>query len=179
VLALENSGMFGRTGKPGDKPHEKRPDMRPEKRPSIKAHALTSLIAEDVHILGDVYFVSGIRIDGRVTGNLIGRAVQGQPLALLVLSEKGCIEGTVSCGDAVINGTVVGDMDVDHCLQLQSQSKVSGSIRYRHLQMDMGAGVRGQLFKADDRAPEAMAAMPAEVSGPLTSAVCEAEVAAL
>ena len=120
-----------------------------EKRPSIKGHTLSSLIAEDVQITGDLYFASGIRIDGRVTGNLIGRAVQGQPLALLVLSEKGHIEGTVSCGDAVIDGTVVGDMDIAHCLHLQSNSRVSGSIRYCHLQMDIGASVRGQLFKAD------------------------------
>ena len=123
--------------------------MFAKKRPSITSHKLGSLIAEDVQITGDLYFASGIRIDGRVTGNLIGRAVQGQPLALLVLSEKGRIEGTVSCGDAVIDGTVVGDMDIEHCLQLQSNSRVSGSIRYRHLQMDMGASVRGQLFKAD------------------------------
>lgn len=120
-----------------------------EKRPTIKGHALSSLIAEDVQITGDLYFASGIRIDGRVTGNLIGRAVQGQPLALLVLSEKGRIEGTVTCGDAVIDGTVVGDMDIEHCVQLQSNSRVSGSIRYRHLQMEMGASVRGQLFKTD------------------------------
>lgn len=120
-----------------------------EKHPSIKGHALSSLIAEDVQITGDLYLANGIRIDGRVTGNLIGHAVHGQPLALLVLSEKGRIEGTVTCGDAVIDGTVVGDMDVEHCLQLQSNSRVSGSIRYRHLQMDIGAAVRGQLFKVD------------------------------
>ena len=132
-----------------------------EKRPSIKGHALSSLIAEDVQITGDLYFANGIRIDGRVTGNLIGRAVQGQPLALLVLSEKGRIEGTVSCGDAVIDGTVVGDMDIEHCLHLQSNSRVSGSIRYRHLQMDMGASVRGQLFNVD---------MPPEHEGALKNA---------
>ena len=120
-----------------------------EKRPAIKGHMLSSLIAEDVQITGDLYFASGIRIDGHVTGNLIGRAVQGQPLALLVLSAKGRIEGTVICGDAVIDGNVVGDMDIEHCLHLQSNSRVSGSIRYCHLQMDVGASVRGQLFKAD------------------------------
>ena len=132
-----------------------RRDRNGNKRPSIPAHKLTSLIAEDVHITGDLYFASGLRIDGRVSGNLIGRAVQGQPLALLVLSETGRIEGTVSCGDAVINGTVVGDIDIEHCLHLQSHSSVSGSIRYRHLQMDIGASVRGQLFMADDCAADA------------------------
>ena len=151
-----------------------RRDKNANKRPSIQAHKLTSLIAEDVHITGDLFFASGIRIDGRVSGNLIGRAVQGQPLALLVLSEKGCIEGTVSCGDAVINGTVIGDMDIDHCLHLQSQSSVSGSIRYRHLQMDIGASVRGQLFKAEDDALDADAANAADAIEAVASPTAEA-----
>ena len=142
--------------------------MFAKKRPSITSHKLGSLIAEDVQITGDLYFASGIRIDGRVTGNLIGRAVQGQPLALLVLSEKGRIEGTVSCGDAVIDGTVVGDMDIEHCLHLQSNSRVSGTIRYRHLQMDIGASVRGQLFKADT--PSAAASSVASAASTLESA---------
>jgi cytoskeletal protein CcmA (bactofilin family) len=119
------------------------------KRPFIEVTKLSSLIAEDVEITGDVHFANGIRIDGRVKGNVIARAVEGQARALLVLSDKGHIEGTVNCGDAVINGTVIGDLDVEHFLELQSNSRVSGTIRYEHLQMDVGAVVRGQLLKAE------------------------------
>jgi cytoskeletal protein CcmA (bactofilin family) len=96
-----------------------------------------------------VCFTSGIRIDGCVKGNVVARAVEGQSRALLVLSDKGRIEGTVTCGDAVVNGTVVGDLVVEHFLELQSNSRVDGTIRYEHLQMDVGAAVRGQLIRAD------------------------------
>ena len=82
-------------------------------------------------------------------GNVIARAVEGQTRALLVLSDKGQIEGSVNCGDAVINGTVIGDLVVEHFLELQSNARVSGTIRYEHLQMDVGAAVRGQLIKAE------------------------------
>ncbi len=123
-----------------------------KKRPFIEVTKLSSLIAEDVEITGDVCFSSGIRIDGRVKGNVIARTVEGQTRALLVLSEKGQIEGSVNCGDAVINGTVIGDLDIEHFLELQSNSRVSGTIRYEHLQMDVGASVRGQLLaKAENR----------------------------
>jgi cytoskeletal protein CcmA (bactofilin family) len=121
-----------------------------KKAPFIEVTKLSSLIAEDVEIIGDVWFSSGIRIDGRVKGNVIARAAEGQTRALLVLSEKGRIEGSVTCGDAVINGTVIGDLDIEHFLELQSNSQVSGTIRYEHLQMDVGASVRGQLAKAAD-----------------------------
>ena len=123
-----------------------------KKAPFIEVTKLSSLIAEDVEIVGDIWFSSGIRIDGRVKGNVIARAAEGQTRALLVLSEKGHIEGSVTCGDAVINGTVIGDLDIEHFLELQSNSQVSGTIRYEHLQMDVGASVRGQLAKAEGRA---------------------------
>jgi cytoskeletal protein CcmA (bactofilin family) len=124
---------------------------RRKKRPFVEVTKLSSLIAEDVEIIGDVCFSGGIRIDGRIKGNVIARAVEGQTRALLVLSEKGHIEGTVNCGDAVINGTIIGDLDIEHFLELQSNARVSGTIRYEHLQMDVGASVRGQLAKAENR----------------------------
>ncbi len=120
-----------------------------KKRPFIEVTKLSSLIAEDVEITGDLCFTSGIRIDGRVKGNVIARAADGQTRALLVLSDKGRIEGSVNCGDAVINGSVVGDLIVEHFLELQSNAQVSGTIRYEHLQMDVGATVRGQLIKSE------------------------------
>ena len=118
-------------------------------RPFIEVTKLSSLIAEDVEITGDLCFSSGIRIDGRIKGNVIARAAEGQTRALLVLCDKGRIEGSVNCGDAVINGTVIGDLVVEHFLELQSNARVSGTIRYEHLQMDVGASVRGQLIKAE------------------------------
>ena len=39
-------------------------------RPFIEVTKLSSLIAEDVVITGDVSFASGLRIDGRVVGNV-------------------------------------------------------------------------------------------------------------
>jgi len=120
-----------------------------KKRPAIELSKLSSLVAEDVEINGDLSFTGGIRIDGRIKGNVVARAVDDQPRALLVLSEKGHIEGGVNCGDAVINGSVIGDLVVEHFLELQSNARVSGTIRYQHLQMDVGAEVRGQLIKSD------------------------------
>ena len=124
-----------------------------KKQPTVELSKLSSLVAEDVEIVGDLSFAGGIRIDGRIKGNVIARAVEGQPRALLVLSEKGSIEGRVNCGDAVINGSVVGDLEVEHFLELQSNARVSGTIRYQHLRMDVGAEVRGQLLKPDDALP--------------------------
>ena len=119
-----------------------------KKQPSIQLTKLSSLIAEDVVITGDVSFASGLRIDGRVVGNVSANPLDGQARGLLVLSDKGQIEGSVRCGDAVINGSITGDLDVEHFLELQSSARVSGTIRYQHLKMDVGAAVDGRLTKA-------------------------------
>jgi cytoskeletal protein CcmA (bactofilin family) len=118
-----------------------------KKRPFIKMAALSTLIAEGVEITGNLAFASGMRIDGRVCGDVTGRPADVGAPTLLVLSAKGHVEGNVRCGDAVINGSVVGDLDIEERLELQSDAHVTGTIRYRQLQMDVGATVQGQLIR--------------------------------
>ncbi|HEY4067575.1 MAG TPA: polymer-forming cytoskeletal protein [Burkholderiaceae bacterium] len=118
------------------------------KRPAIELSKLSSLIAEDIEIIGDLSFTNGIRIDGRVNGNIaVGSAEEGRG-GLLVVSEKGHIEGSIRCVDAVINGTIVGDLHVENFLELQASARVSGTIHYQFLQMDVGAAVHGRLIRA-------------------------------
>ena len=118
-----------------------------KKKPFIKVTQLSTLIAEGVEITGDIVFSNGMRIDGRVKGNVVGRSADARTPALLVLSDKGHVEGSVRCGDAVINGAVTGDLDIEHLLELQSDARVTGTIRYQQLQMDVGAAVHGQLIR--------------------------------
>ena len=117
---------------------------KPKTMPSTR---LSSLVAMGVEITGDLLFADGLRIDGRVAGKLVGQTSDSQPASLLVLSETGRIEGSVRCSDAVINGTVDGDLDIENFLELQSNAVVTGTIRYRQLKMDVGATVQGQLLK--------------------------------
>ena len=122
------------------------------KQPLGKLAELSTLIAEGVEIVGDLAFGRGMRIDGRVKGDIVGRAPAGQSPSLLVLSKTGHVEGSIHCGNAVINGTVVGDLDVEHRLELQSEARVIGKIRYCQLQMDVGASVEGQLLHVAEAA---------------------------
>ena len=114
---------------------------------SIEINKLSSLIADNVEVVGDVVFSGGLRVDGRVEGNVINK---DEERGLLVLSEHGCIEGSVKTHDAVVNGTIIGDLSVAHFLELQPNARVTGNITYRQLQMDCGASVDGKLEKTDD-----------------------------
>lgn len=117
--------------------------------PAIQLTQISSLVAEGVEIDGDLSFHGGLRIDGCLRGQLRGRSADGAAPALLVLSQTGRIEGSVCCGHALINGQVIGDLEVEHFVELQAGARITGSLRYRQLQMDVGAVVQGQLVHLD------------------------------
>ena len=66
---------------------------------------IDSLIGDGTTVEGNVMFTGGLRIDGRVKGNVLAR--DDQP-STLVLSERARVEGEIRVSHAVINGTVVG-----------------------------------------------------------------------
>ena len=118
-------------------------------RTPIDVTRLSSLIAAGVEIAGDIRITDGLRIDGQLEGNVLCKdAARG----LLVLSEKGCIVGGAKVYDAVINGTIRGDLEVENFLELQAGARVIGNIRYRQLHVECGATVDGKLEHLADGA---------------------------
>jgi len=114
-------------------------------RPAV--NSFSSLIAENLSVNGDIEFSEGLKINGRVRGNV--RCKSGTT-NLLALSAGGCIEGNVASHDALIDGTIVGDLHVEHLLELHSNARVTGNISYRQLSMENGAVVEGTLRRLDD-----------------------------
>ena len=113
----------------------------------LKNTAISSFIAGAVTVQGDICFADGLRIDGEVQGSISNRpGEQG----LLVVSEKGFINGNIVVYDAVINGRIEGDLEVIHFLELQPKASIKGNIRYHQLQMACGAQVQGQLEHRPD-----------------------------
>jgi cytoskeletal protein CcmA (bactofilin family) len=122
----------------------------------VKQAKLATLVAHNVHISGDLEFSEGLRMDGQVTGNVLGRSGDE---SLLVISDQGAIHGNVSAHDVIINGRVIGDVHVSHFVELQSNAHVQGNIFYQKLRMDVGATVEGKLTKIESIQPAAHAPM--------------------
>ena len=118
-----------------------------KKDSQIELTKLSSLIAGKVEVCGDVVFLDGLRVDGHIKGNVLSKP---ETKSLLVLSDKGTIHGNVVAYDAVINGHIIGDLEVTHFLELQSNARVSGNICYRQLRMDCGATVDGKLTRVGE-----------------------------
>lgn len=116
--------MFG--GKKGGKPQNK----------------IDSLIGAGTRIEGNMTFTGGLRVDGEIRGNI--SCDKGQA-GTLVISEQARVEGEISVGHVVINGTVIGPVLAGESLELLPNARVTGDVEYHQLEMQQGAVVQGRL----------------------------------
>ena len=116
-------------------------------KPNKPQNRIDCLIGTGTEIKGDMTFDGGLRVDGRVHGNVI--SVDGKP-GTLVLSEAARIEGEIRVSHVVINGTVVGPVHAADYVELQSKANVTGDVYYRTLEMHLGAVVQGRLVYQDE-----------------------------
>lgn len=107
-----------------------------------KGLSIDTLIGQGSAIEGDVTFSGGLRLDGRVRGNVI--AAEGKQ-SMLVISEKGVVEGEVRVDHLILNGTVTGPVHAGELLELQPHARVYGEVHYAALEMHQGAIVEGRL----------------------------------
>lgn len=118
-----------------------------------KGLSIDTLIGQQTVIQGDLTFSGGLRLDGRVRGNVV--ALDGQA-SMLVISEKGAVEGEVKVGHLVLNGTVTGPVRAADLLELQPKARVHGEVTYAALEMHQGALVEGRLVPLAPLEPKAL-----------------------
>ena len=121
---------------------------------------IASLIGAGSTFVGDLTFAGGLRIDGTVQGSV--RCVGGEGSGMLVISEKGAVEGEVRAAHMVVAGRITGPVYTTELVELQPTAKVTGDVQYRALEIHHGAD---QVQKAE----QAIAALQAGV----TPQVCE------
>ncbi len=105
-------------------------------------NTIDSLIGLSTSIEGDLHFKGGLRIDGKVKGNVV--AEEGQA-SLLVISENARVEGEVRVAHLIVNGEIVGPVYSADLLELQPKARITGDVYYKALEMHGGALVSGKL----------------------------------
>jgi cytoskeletal protein CcmA (bactofilin family) len=112
-----------------------------------KQAAINTLVGAESRVLGNVEFKGGFLVDGCVVGNV--RSV-GDDHAMLSVSERGSVEGTVVAPHILLNGTVHGDVFATERVELGPKSRVVGNVQYRLIEMAIGAEVNGKLIHESD-----------------------------
>lgn len=109
---------------------------------------INCLISAATRIEGDIHFEGGLRVDGRIKGNLSGDAAN-----VLVVSDQANLEGEVHAANAIINGTIKGTVHVTERLELQPNARIVGDVYYRTMEMHPGSVVEGRLVHQEDNKP--------------------------
>lgn len=109
------------------------PKMRETSSPQATGH---NNILEGTVIEGEIVSEGNLRIDGRVKGKVTAKG-------RLVIGSKGFIEGEVFCGNADIEGTLEGVINVTDLLSLKSTAKIVGEIHTNKLSIEPGANFSG------------------------------------
>lgn len=110
----------------------------------IKSSKIDTLIGEGVDLCGNINFQGGLHLDGVINGNVT--SAENAEGAVLVISERGRVEGDVYVAYAVINGEVIGNVYASEKLELSGKARISGNVEYNLLEMASGAEINGTML---------------------------------
>ena len=105
-----------------------------------------TLIGQGTELRGDIVFSGGLHLDGKVVGNVIA---EGQDNCVLIISDRGCIEGEVRVPVVILNGIVIGDVYATERVEFSNKGRVNGNVYYNMLEMAMGAEINGSLVHCE------------------------------
>lgn len=107
-------------------------------------NTIDTLIGAKTDLKGDVVFSGGLRIDGKVRGNITAK---GEGNSTLVLSENAAVTGNVTVPHIITNGSIKGNVRATERVELQSKAEISGDVYYKVIEMALGAVVNGNLVR--------------------------------
>lgn len=96
-----------------------------------------SFIARNAEFVGDMVFVGGLHVEGKVIGTI--RSTEG------AVHIHGEVQGDIQAPHVIINGIVTGNVVATDHLELAARAQVSGTVLYRTMEMSLGAQVNGTL----------------------------------
>ena len=115
------------------------------KNPSEKpCNTIDTLIGTKTEIKGDIVFSGGLRIDGKIRGNI---SAKGDANSTLVLSENAQIIGNVTVPHIISNGSIKGNVRASERIELQAKAEISGDVYYKVIEMALGAVINGSLVR--------------------------------
>jgi cytoskeletal protein CcmA (bactofilin family) len=115
------------------------------KSPNEKpCNTIDTLIGARTELKGDLTFSGGLRIDGKLKGNVTSK---GEGNSTLILSENALIIGNVTVPHIIINGAVKGIVRATERIELQPKADIAGDVYYKILEVAVGAVINGNLVR--------------------------------
>jgi cytoskeletal protein CcmA (bactofilin family) len=107
-------------------------------------NTIDTLIGAKTDLKGDIVFTGGLRVDGKVRGNITAK---GDGNSTLVLSENAMVTGNVTVPHIITNGTIKGNVRAAERIELQPKAEITGEVYYKVIEMSLGAVINGNLLR--------------------------------
>lgn len=126
-------------------------------------NTIDTLVGARTELKGDIVFTGGLRVDGKIRGNI---TATGEENSTLVLSENGMITGDVTVPHIIINGKVNGNVRASGRIEIQSKAEITGDLVYKVLEIAAGAVITGTVKRdLTDKGVVVARLKPAEAGG--------------
>jgi cytoskeletal protein CcmA (bactofilin family) len=109
-------------------------------------NTIDTLIGAKTELKGDITFTGGLRIDGKVRGNITAKG-DGNSNSTLVLSENAVVTGNVNVPHIITNGSIKGNVRAVERIELQPKAEIAGDVYYKVIEMALGAVINGNLVR--------------------------------
>lgn len=95
-----------------------------------------TIIGHSTTVKGTLVSSGALRVDGQFEGEI-------KTSANLIIGESGIVKATVAAKNALVAGTVNGNMDIDEKLELLPTAKINGDMKVGSLIIGEGAVFKG------------------------------------
>lgn len=102
----------------------------------VDSRALT--VGRDITLSGEISECELLVIEGRLEASVPNAKT-------LEIAQSGSFRGSAILNDATISGEFDGDLTVTNRLRITSTGRVTGKIRYGHLEIENGGEIHGDL----------------------------------
>jgi cytoskeletal protein CcmA (bactofilin family) len=102
-----------------------------------------TIIGSTITIEGNLQLSGNIRVDGKVIGNIF--PINGKEV-IVAIGENGVINGDIQCNHLIVSGTIIGNINVAHKVEILDHAKIEGDVSYNLFSMDPGATIQGHLL---------------------------------
>ena len=104
---------------------------------------ISSILAKDMRVNGELHFKGKARLDGIVEGNIRGEH--------LVLSESGKIYGDIELISLICHGTVEGNIKAQQ-VTIHETAAIHGNLAATSLTVEPGARLHGEITSSQQQA---------------------------
>ena len=105
-----------------------------------------TIITEDVEISGTITAKNGVRVDGKLTGDI-------NCASDVLLGKSGTVKGNINAGTVTVEGQINGNMVAKDRISLKAAARITGDVKAKRMTVEDGVTFVGKAEVNPSGAP--------------------------